>query len=358
MFCTLGIHFYVVTIMVLAVLTLAQVIMFGVCAGGGSTEQINFKIVVGVVVGIACLYQSVLHKETSKIVRYQASQQPLASVVRVHPSPVQGPVARTMQVAVPPGAPPGTTLQVQTPDGLIIQVQVPPNCKGCFTAQYMLRRPVNVPMQNPTAATDSTHDNTTSGASATRRVSWVLIRRVRRTGILWLLLLVALLSLTPVFSFMPVPLASRHLFCSECLTSAQGGTLAHLQEKPLSPPAGGGTKFWRVSSTVHSASIVGDMRTHQRLVMLSLQPDVLCPAVDFTISASNESSTAGFVTLGTGYQPPTTSKDMLDLYIPNVNKYRWVKVTLLRRSNTTGRKIGLNELLVFVGGGDAGDVNY
>ena len=47
---------------------------------------------------------------------------------------------RTMQVSVPPGAGPGTTLQVQAPTGEVVRAQVPQGIPagGAFTVQYKL----------------------------------------------------------------------------------------------------------------------------------------------------------------------------------------------------------------------------
>ena len=79
------------------------------------------------------LVQSKRSSQPAPIPQQMVRQQPVQQQIMMSPTVVAPVVATvvvppqpiTMQVAVPPNAGPGTTLQLQTPDGRQVQVQVP-----------------------------------------------------------------------------------------------------------------------------------------------------------------------------------------------------------------------------------------
>jgi hypothetical protein len=115
------------------VLALSQLIILCVCAGEDASQEINWNITMLVFTGIFCIMQYRARKRwRSKEVAGAGNdanqtgvENPATAGVFCAPAPLAPSQPRTLMIMVPPGAFAGTTLQVGTPEGMQIQVQVP-----------------------------------------------------------------------------------------------------------------------------------------------------------------------------------------------------------------------------------------
>jgi hypothetical protein len=239
-----------------------------------------------------------------------------------------------------------------------IQVNVPPGMVpgSMFTAQYSLPAPAPtaVPMTNPTALPTSP---TNKAPPPTKEQVASASRTVALFCRLWVALLLVLIILASVSS----PFSStnngeaittrRHRFCSTCLSSPTGGEPKNLQEA-VSEPYKLPSKSWQVSS--QTGYVIADLEALKRVVMVSVMHDSQAPAQTLTVSGSvNPDNSGTWTTLATGPLKASTTKALFDLYTPNVNTFRYLKITLTKTNYQ--KSIGLNELVVFTGKGDPGD---
>ena len=239
-----------------------------------------------------------------------------------------------------------------------IQVNVPPGMVpgSMFTAQYSLPAPaltVVPTMTNPTALPTNP---TNKAAPPTKEQVASASRIVALFCRLWvaqLLVLIILASVSSPFSTTnngEAITTRRHRFCSTCLSSP-GGEPKNLQE-PDSEPYKLPSKSWQVSS--QTSYVIADLEALKRVVMVSVMHDSQAPAQTLTVSGSvNPDNSGPWTTLATGPLKASTTKALFDLYTPNVNTFRYLKITLTKTDYQ--KSIGLNELVVFTGKGDPGD---
>jgi hypothetical protein len=383
----LNVYFMLTFTIPLGIMAFSMLIMVCVCAGSDKTQETNMNIVLLTFTGISCLvtlaggccvgshFKKKIAEEERKQQASRPQAQPAFSAAQV-PQGMEIPPflakacgelavqPKTLKVQVPSGAAAGTTLQVQTPEGLVIQVQVPMGMfpGAMFTASYLapangLAPPGEVPV-------------TMTKVQAYRCArKWTF----RMTVLLWvwLLVLIILSSVKSPFSAVGDVIAKRVWFgatldtagvdatvtASTTLYSSSGQWAAKgLHESPMSPPlgTGGGKKIWRAPTSANSATLTVTFKEPKGVVMLTLQQDPKAPNMAFTLMGSGDT----YVTLAQGTLTATTStgyKTLYDLYVPSTTKWNSLELHFTRTSAFSTSSIGLNELNVFTGAGDPAD---
>jgi hypothetical protein len=410
----------------------SMLIILSVCAGEDLTQEINMNIVLLVFAGLPCFYAPCLllspvgdakerlarlerefkvSKEAASLEliwrnRWEKRRQEASTLDAVIAASRQDaeelnaaiaaslatqtaqPATKTMQVQVPHGAGAGTTIQMETPDGLLIQLVVPREAGyagATFMAQYTAVPPPpscsaqTQPGRGGRAALHGTligrmHSyglpTETDAMIGLRRQILdcrELIRAMRlHLGLLfvWLVFLIALAAVPSPFASAGEITGLRERFTSASLTANPTDAkfpVANLAEVPLSPPLGGGKVVWRAPAGSASAYVQVDLLSLKPIVMVSLQQDINAPTMNFTISASNYSEPGGasnssFQVLAAGELKKTASKNFLDIYIPSVESWRYLRLNFAK-APTSGstQTIGLNELNVLTGSGDQAD---
>ena len=384
----------------------SMLIILSVCAGEDLTQEINMNIVLLVFAGLPCFYAPCLllspvgdakerlarlerefkvSKEAASLeastldaviaASRQDAEELNAAIAASLATQTAQPATKTMQVQVPPGAGAGTTIQVQTPDGLLIQLVVPREA-GYGGATFMAQYTAVPPPPSYSAQTQpgrggrAALPNETDAMIGLRRQILdcrELIRAMRmHLGLLfvWFVFLIALAAVPSPFASAGEITGLRERFTSASLTANPTDAkfpVANLAEVPLSPPLGGGKVVWRAPAGSASAYVQVDLLSLKPIVMVSLQQDINAPTMNFTISASNYSEPGGasnssFQVLAAGELKKTASKNFLDIYIPSVESWRYLRLNFAKAPTSgSAQTIGLNELNVFTGSGDQAD---
>jgi hypothetical protein len=413
----------------LAVLSLTAAITGMFCSADDSTQEINWNICSLVFTGLAALTSPLALQQVPALTNAEGlelrKQQALnkaggpdaeqatvtssvhsplaASPVSLDPVPVPPPAPQccVLQIQVPPGAWPGTTLQVTTPQGFAIQVTVPPGLLAgqAFSAQYQMpaalpgqeqeQRPLCHALPPPMALSE--HRRRASSANGPRAKSQARAKLWRNCVLWW-----ALLLLFVGMAAAPSPWASfgsddkaqggarREYFTAASLSDSLGtpgsALLAVLQEasKGASPPVGGGAKMWFAPQGETTAWVLIDLKQAKTVKTLTIMPVSAygqeraglrpvasqVPTCTFLVSGS-QTETGPSTTLAVGrlsamdgrtstapLTAPTASKatDVLDVNMRATEKVRFLRLTLTMATPDAdialGRRVGLNELVV------------
>jgi hypothetical protein len=343
----------------------SMLIILCVCAGEDKTQEVNMNIVMLTFAGCSCLTTGLSLCCVQQCLKQGLAKEqgrPALPKQQVAPAEVLvAPQSRTLQVQVPFGAAQGAILQVQTPEGLVIQVPVPARVSpgAVFMAQYTAPASSTLP---PAGGPGPTRALSTRSAKI-QGLRRALAHNDIFTVLMWLWLL-ALIVLSAVKS--PVAtigdVSARRVWfgsggsATVTASAAQSSSpVANVHEAPMSPPLGGGKALWRAPKEALSAQLaVAFHGPAARVVMLTLQQDTAAPQMSFQLVGGNESASGPWHTLASGTLLKATGSGFYDLYIPSTGKWKWLTLKFAKTSATQSA-IGLNELNVFTGAGDPAD---